>query len=294
MNGITELGYVRLGVSSLADWRHFAGELLGLEVCETADPAKLLLRTDLWHNRIILEENSGDDILAAGLRVAGEAEFNGLLEKLATEGVSFEVADKADAEANNVLAMARLSDPNDLALEIFHGPRVDTHRPFYPGRGMFGHFVTGDGGFGHMMLSRGDLSALAKFYTLLGMRGGIEYKVPIPTGETLELLFLHCNQRDHTLSFGMPGKRRLDHLMLEVSTLDDVFLTYERLTQANIDIAITPGKHANDQMFSFYCISPSGFQVEIGWGPRTASHQSEYYAVDTFGHDFTPAGMPTL
>ena len=81
--------------------------------------------------------------------------------------------------------------------------------------------------------------------------------------------------------------------MMEVSTLDDVYLTYELVKKAGVDIAILPGKHANDQMLSFYCISPSGFQLEIGWGARPATHQSEYYTGDTYGHEFTPAGMPS-
>ena len=66
-----------------------------------------------------------------------------------------------------------------------------------------------------------------------------------------------------------------------------------RLAAMLREIAILPGKHANDQMFSFYCISPSGFQVEIGWGARPATHQSEYYTGDSYGHQFTPAGMPS-
>ena len=89
----------------------------------------------------------------------------------------------------------------------------------------------------------------------------------------------------------MPSERRVNHLMFEVSDLDDVFLAYNLVREAGYEIAILPGKHANDQMFSFYCISPSGFQVEIGWGGRPASHQSEYYVGDTYGHEFT-AGRP--
>jgi hypothetical protein len=69
-----------------------------------------------------------------------------------------------------------------------------------------------------------------------------------------------------------------------VDNLDDVFFTYELVKRSEYPIAVSPGKHANDQMFSFYCISPSGFQIEIGWGGRDATHQSEYYTGDTYGH----------
>ncbi|HPU14654.1 MAG TPA: VOC family protein, partial [Polymorphobacter sp.] len=287
MSGVTELGYVRLGVSDLARWRDFAGRLVGLEVGADSTDERLFLRSDLWHHRLIVEQHPDDDLLGAGLRVAGPGEFAALQERLRAAGVAFDVADAATTAQRCVLELLTLVDPAGNPLEIFHGPRVDTHRPFHPGRGMFGKFVTGDGGLGHMMLRTGDLKTMHAFYTLLGMRGSIEYRVPIGADMTIEILFMHCNTRDHTLAFGLPSQRRINHIMFEVSELDDVFLAYNLLRDAGYEIAILPGKHANDQMFSFYCISPSGFQVEIGWGGRPASHQSEYYVGDTYGHEFT-------
>ena len=292
MSDVTELGYLRIGVSDLAAWRTFAADLIGLQAHDDTDTGALYLRCDSWHHRIVLEEDGRDDLVAVGLRVAGREEFRALQENLRTHQIPFEVADAKAAHSRRVLEMMYLKDPSGNPLEIFHGPQIDTHIPFHPGRGMFGKFVTGDGGLGHAMLVGHDLDATYEFYKHLGMRGGIEYKVPLPD-RTLELLFMHCNSRDHTLAFGFPAKGKINHLMMEVSTLDDVYLTYELVKKAGIEIAILPGKHANDQMLSFYCISPSGFQVEIGWGARAATHQSEYYTGDTYGHEFTPAGMPS-
>ena len=102
----------------------------------------------------------------------------------------------------------------------------------------------------------------------------------------MDLGFVHCNERDHTFAFGLPVQKNLDHLMLEVDNLDDVFRTYELIQQSQYPVVISPGKHANDHMFSFYCLSPSGFQIEIGYGGRPATHQSEYYTGDTYGHHF--------
>lgn len=44
------------------------------------------------------------------------------------------------------------------------------------------------------------------------------------------------------------------------------------------------GKHSNDQMYSFYVITPSGWMNEVGCGSRAATHQSEYYRGDIYGH----------
>ena len=38
MSGITELGYVRFGVSDLQAWRNMAGDLLGAEVVDDDEP----------------------------------------------------------------------------------------------------------------------------------------------------------------------------------------------------------------------------------------------------------------
>jgi 2,3-dihydroxyethylbenzene 1,2-dioxygenase len=105
---------------------------------------------------------------------------------------------------------------------------------------------------------------------------------------------MHCNERDHTIAFGLPTEKRINHIMLEVEHFDDVGLAHEIVTQAKVPIAITPGRHANDQMYSFYFMNPSGFMCEIGWGAREATHQSEYYARDSYGHKFQapPATQP--
>ena len=61
MTAITELGYVRFGVSNLEAWRAFASDLLGLEVCDDPNGGRLFMRLDNWHHRIVLEEEQRFD-----------------------------------------------------------------------------------------------------------------------------------------------------------------------------------------------------------------------------------------
>ena len=75
MDGVTELGYVRFGVSDLSEWKDFATSLLGLQTVEDGEPGTVFLRTDYWHHRIILEQDPCDDLTTAGFRVAGAEEF---------------------------------------------------------------------------------------------------------------------------------------------------------------------------------------------------------------------------
>ena len=65
--------------------------------------------------------------------------------------------------------------------------------------------------------------------------------------------------------------------MLEVDNLDDVGMTYDLVRTNKVPVTITPGKHSNDHMYSFYFRKPSGWMFEYGWGARAATYQSEYF-----------------
>lgn len=284
MTGVIEAGYARFGVSNLDEWKTFARDILALEVVDTEGGASL--RMDYWHQRIILEEHESDDLLAAGLRVAGRDEFQAMQQTLIDNNIAFEVGDDALRQSRQVLEVMTLQDPAGNPLEIFHGPRIDAHQPFHPGRRMHGRYVTDGGGLGHMILGHQGLDDVYEFYRLLGMRGGIEYQIPVSKDMTVEILFMHCNERDHTLAFGVPPRKgkHINHMMLEVDNIDDVFMTYELVKSSDYAIVTDIGKHANDHMFSFYMVGPSGFEIEIGYGGRPATHESEYYTRDTYGH----------
>jgi 2,3-dihydroxybiphenyl 1,2-dioxygenase len=288
MTGITELGYMALGVKSLNRWKDFATEILGLELVDEGEPRRAYLRMDFWHHRFVLDEDGSDDLICLGLRVAGPDEFGAMQKTLGEAGVRFELCSRAQAEDRHVLELLTLEDPNGNPLEIFHGPHVQYSKPFHPGRRMYGRFATGTGGLGHCIIRNRDLAATYRFYRLLGMRGGIEYKVPMPDGSKMEALFMHCNDRDHTVAFGLGASKRINHVMIEVEAFDDLAYTYELVKQRNIPIGITPGKHSNDHQYSYYFLNPSGWLIEYGWGSRPASHQSEYYEGDVYGHEFQP------
>jgi hypothetical protein len=60
--------------------------------------------------------------------------------------------------------------------------------------------------------------------------------------------------------------KRIHHFMVQASDMNDVGLAYDRCLNAGVPIMMGPGHHPNDQMFSFYCVTPSGFGLEFGWG----------------------------
>jgi 2,3-dihydroxybiphenyl 1,2-dioxygenase len=281
---VTELGYFGVGVSDLEAWKTFARKILALEVVDEGETDRCYLRSDYWHHRFVLHADGTDDLAYLGFRVAGAEEFGEMQKQLANAGIAYRVGSLAEAEERRVLEVLKLADPEGNPIEIFHGPLIRFNQPFHPGRGMHGKFVTGTGGAGHCILRQRDSAAGLRFYQALGMRGGVEYKFG-SGAKALQLRFMHCSTRDHSVAWGLgSGDKRLNHIMLEVDNLDDVGLTHDLVRKAKIPVATQLGKHSNDHMYSFYFKSPSGFQIEYGFGARDATHQSEYYDADFHGH----------
>jgi 2,3-dihydroxyethylbenzene 1,2-dioxygenase len=269
---------------------------MGFEVADEGEPDRCYLRMDYLHHRLVLHADGSDDLAYLGLRVAGPDEFAQMQRQLSEAGIKFRVGSDDEADERRVLEVMKLSDPDGNPIEIFHGPFTQFNKPFHPGRGMHGRFKTGAGGLGHCIIRERDVEAARRFYVNLGMRGGIEYK--FGKGRRTGLVFMDCNERDHTVAFGIPGAdRRLNHIMIEVDNLDDVGMTYDLVCKNKIPVTIAPGKHSNDHMYSFYFRNPSGWMFEYGWGARPATHQSEYFGEDIYGHQMQPdafgGGDPT-
>lgn len=281
---VTELGYIGLEVSDLAAWRDYSTQILGMEFVAEGDGARL--RMDYWHQRFLLRSGTSDDLAFAGFRLSGPEDFWGKQKELEALGVSFQVASPAEAEERHVLELMRLEDPVGIPIELFHGPQVDRHTPFWPGRGMHGRFVVGQGGLGHMIIRENGMAASERFYReALGMRGSIEARLEIGR-QAITPMFMSCNTREHSIAFGIPGfTKRVQHFMIEVDTLDDVGLAYDLARESGVPILMELGCHQNDRMVSFYMQTPSGIFCEYGWGGGEALKQSEYNPRgDIWGH----------
>ena len=82
MPRVTELGYVGLSISQLAQWKAYACEIVGMELIDEGEGDRVYLRMDEWHHRIALHADGRDDLAYLGFRVAGPDEFSAMAEKL--------------------------------------------------------------------------------------------------------------------------------------------------------------------------------------------------------------------
>lgn len=290
MSKVTELGYLGLNVSDGAAWRRFGTEVVGLELLDEGEGDRFYFRMDNWHHRFVVHVNDKDDLAYTGWRVADEDALREILDRLGAAGHAFRMATVEEATERRVLGLVKLNDPSGNALELFYGPLIDAHLPFHPGRRMHGKFVTGSEGLGHILINAEDSAATHRFYSLLGLKGSIQYHLRSPKG-TVQPVFMHCNDRQHSIAFGVNGDKQLNHLMLEYAELNDLGKAHDLVRSQGIDVALQLGKHSNDEALTFYFSTPSGWLLELGWGAAKSFLQQQYHLNDVFGHGIEVSGM---
>lgn len=269
MTAVTQLGYLGLGVQDLAAWEHFAAHTLGLQINGRDEDGALFLKMDEYHHRFAVYPNGNDDVVYVGWEVADEHALQAMRSQLQAAGVTVTPGSAALAAERRVVELLTFNDPNGIATEIFYGPLVNFDAPFASPRAISG-FETGTQGLGHIVLRVNDLDESLHFYRdVLGMRISDFIQLAGAAGGR-RMAFFHCNPRHHSLAFmAMPGaSKRLHHFMLQVKSLDDVGMTHFLCQDQGVPVARGMGRHTNDHMVSFYMQSPSGFEIEYGWGAR--------------------------
>lgn len=272
MDEIKQLGYVGIGATDVPAWESFACDILGMQVTprnRESSAAPVHLRMDDYARRITLHQEERDDLLYLGLEVADERQLESVAQRLV--GAGFEVQRASQKEAANrfVVGLVRAADPDGVAIEIYYGHRLALEDPFKSPRAISG-FVAGELGLGHAVLCVSDIERSIAFYRdVLGFRISDFITFEPAPGFEVTITFLHCNPRHHSLALlQAPLPQRLNHLMVELQSLDDVGATYELCRDQGIPIGMHLGRHTNDRMLSFYVATPSGFQIEYGCGGR--------------------------
>jgi 2,3-dihydroxybiphenyl 1,2-dioxygenase len=281
-------------VSDLGAWETFATRVLGLEIGGRRDGDALSLRMDSRAARIFIERGGADDLSVLGWEVADEGALVDVAGRLRAAGVEVLEGTRADAARRHVVGLVKFTDPAGVPSEVFFGPEK-AGSPFQS-RMVQSGFVAEEQGVGHAVITANDQAESLKFYgDVLGFRLS-DFIVCDLHGYDVNIAFLHTNQRHHTVAFGGRQKKRIHHFMLEVGGMDDVGLAFDRTLRAGLRIMQTLGKHPNDQMFSFYAKTPSGFQFELGCGGRRVDDATwaptTYDRISEWGHHSPEAMVP--
>ena len=269
MAELQNLAYVVVAASDLEAWRSYATDVIGLGTVDT-DAGDLGLRMDDHPWRLLIESGEDNDLTHAGWDLGSDADLDEYVAALRVNGQEVREENAEMAAKRHVTRLFSLFDPNGFAHEFFVS-RTDVQQdggalsPILRGPG----FQTGDLGIGHILpVSKNYKEGVRWYQDVLGLRYSDRIRQEMAPGVYADATFFHsATGRHHSLATGtFPSDKRLNHLMLEYRDMNDVGLAYERAKKAGIPIVLELGHHPNDQMFSFYMRTPSGFGIELGYG----------------------------
>lgn len=286
MNGITEFGYLGIEASDLSAWEEFACACLGFMGSRSEDT--LALRIDDCVHRLLIEQGSADDLKFSGYDCGDDTTLETIVEQLRARQLSVEHCAAELAERRRVRTLYATHDPAGNRVELYIGlERAAT--PFQSDLVAAG-FNTASGGAGHTFLPSPDRQAMLDFYALLGFQVSDYIVEEVAPGVVVDAAFMHCNPRHHTIAFAaMPLPKKIHHYMVEANSRIDVGRAYDRVLNAGVPLELTLGMHPNDQMFSFYVTTPSGFAIEFGADGRLIEDDKAwevvtYDCLSSWGH----------
>lgn len=285
---VCSLGYIELEVRDFEAWIGFGTDVLGLMVANRSDSTcEFRLDDEVWRIRIVQSDKDG--LSRIGLQARDQVDLATMRSALSDAGYLVRDGDEASLEDRKVTVMISCEDPDGLTVEIYCDRLLLPQAPFASPQGVSG-FVAGEQGLGHVALVVADIEKSREFYAdILGFKLSDQIMFDVPGAGVIAGDFFHCNARHHSLAlFPVPGlPNKLLHFMIQASTIDDVGFALDRAQAAGLEITHTLGRHTNDKMLSFYMKSPSGEEVEFGYGALEIGpnwHVKRYNSTSSWGH----------
>ncbi|MGW5520209.1 VOC family protein [Nocardia africana] len=291
--GAVHLGYVVVQSNRLTDWRRFGADAIGLHV-DDLDSNTVRFRLDDRCCRFLIRRGSAEDVIALGWQVDDHETFDRILARVTERGVPIIEATPEEAALRGVERLWRFAGPKGIAQEIFTTP-VTTAEPL---RMISSGWVTGEAGLGHVaMISREPEATRGYYETVFDSRLS-DYIDENVSGLKMKIRFLRVNERHHSIAIANvrgvkidPIRTSVQHINIQSASLDDMLAAFERVTALGFRMQWSVGQHTNDRELSFYCVTPSGFELEVGWNPIVVGPELEstwepttYQGISIWGH----------
>ena len=295
--GAVHLGYIVIETERFSQWRRFGKDAIGLHVDElTHDVTRF--RLDDHDCRFLLQRGPREDVTTMGWHIDDHETFDVILARVTEAGIPVVEGSAEECALRGVERLWRFPGPKGIATEIFTTP-ITTPAPLLMQQC---DFVTGDSGMGHVAITARRPDPVRNYYQQVfdaRLSDWIEEKI---AGVGLLIKFLRVNERHHTVAVaGVRGlsvdpiRTTVQHLNTQVESLDDLLVAYERVIDLGFHMQWSVGQHTNDRQLSFYCVTPSGFEWELGWNPIIVTPEMEltwaprtYQGISIWGH--TPIG----
>jgi 2,3-dihydroxybiphenyl 1,2-dioxygenase len=289
--GSVHLGYVVIDTEKFAEWRRFGRDAIGMHLDETL-PDVMRFRLDSHACRFLVRRGSAEDVSALGWQVDDHRTFDEVLTRVTRHGVPVADGTNEEAELRGVERLVRFPGPNGLTQEIFTRPGLDDTPLNMAARG---GFVTGEAGIGHVAVTSTKPHQVRGYYDCVFDARITDYIDETISGLKFKIRFLRVNQRHHSIAIAAvnrlpinPIRTRVQHVNIQVAELDDMTASYQRINDLGFQMALAVGQHTNDRELSFYAMTPSGFEWEVGWNPIVIDEKTweptTYQGISLWGH----------
>ncbi len=289
--GSVHLGYVVIETEKFADWRRFGRDAIGMHLDDTLSDV-IRFRLDDNECRFLLRRGPSEDVASLGWELDDHASFDQVLARVTGHGVPVTGGSSEEAALRGVERLVRFPGPNGLQQEIFTRARTSTTPlRMRAGRG----FVTGEGGMGHVAIVSKKPHLMRGYYNTVFDARLSDFIDETISGMKFKIRFLRVNERHHSVAIAAvnrlpinPIRTRVQHLNIQVADLDDMTASYQRVKDLGFRMALGVGQHTNDRELSYYAVTPSGFEWEVGWNPvvvdETAWEPTTYQGISIWGH----------
>lgn len=298
--GSVHLGYVVVESRRMSAWHRFGADAIGLHVDELSSDV-LRFRLDDHACRFLIQRGPAEDVTALGWQIDDHETFERIVARVADRGVPLAEGTAEEAALRGVERLWRFAGPKGIAQEIFTTP-VTTARPL---RMIGSGFVTGDGGLGHVALTSRDPAGIHRYFTTVFDSRLSDFIDENIAGLKLKIRFLRVNERHHSIAVANvqglridPVRTRAQHVNIQAATLEDMVGAFERVRRLGFRMAWSIGQHTNDRELSFYCVTPSGFELEVGWNPIVITSELEaawtvatHQGISIWGHQTVDASV---
>jgi 2,3-dihydroxybiphenyl 1,2-dioxygenase len=284
-----ELAYLGLELADPDAFGEFLTDVVGLVPGDPTSGGAATWRNDGKVHRLLISDGPANDASVIGFEASTPDAFQRAVERALHAGATVTEGTVDEMEARRVEELIKLTSPWGMQVEIVRGLASASEpfaSPLVPGG-----FLTAGVGFGHVVFVVDDLEAASEFVTEVVGLSQSDYLEADLGGLPLNVRFYHCNPRHHSLAIGsvpIQLPQKLHHVMVETIARDNVGTAFDRAWKAGLPIANALGKHDNDKMFSFYVVTPAGFQLEFGYGARTIeepwTENRRYDRISEWGH----------
>jgi len=298
--GSVHLGYLVVESERLTDWHRFGSDAIGLHVDELSTDT-LRFRLDDRECRFLIQRGPAEDLTAVGWQVDDHETFDRIIARVTERGVPIAEGSAEEAALRGVERLWQFAGPKGIVQEIFTTP-LTTPKAL---RMINSGFVTGQSGMGHVAITSRDPRGIHAYYNTVFDSRLSDFIDENIGGLKLKIRFLRVNERHHSVAVANvnglkidPIRTKVQHVNIEAASLEDMLGAYGRVQEQGFKMAWSVGQHTNDRELSFYCVTPSGFELELGWNPIVITPELEeawrvvtHQGISIWGHNTVDPGV---